>query len=141
MPLIFRSMIRDGDHPKIGPTAKTLGARIPGDIPEEDGLVAPGTGGMSVSRSWRDLPAWRIPIRFIHLEPNAAGKQSDVSLWRMGDGPFEKGEVSDKLRLRPDSPKHALVEPSGPMPSEVYQDALAATRDSWQCIDEELENE
>ena len=50
MPLIYRSMIRDGDRPKIGPTARTLGARIPGDISEHGGFVFPGTGGMSVAR-------------------------------------------------------------------------------------------
>jgi hypothetical protein len=141
MPLIFRSMTRDGERPKIGQTARSLGARIPGDLPEQDGHVAPSTGGMSVSRSWRDIPAWRIPIRFVHLQPNAAGKHADVSLWRLGNGPFVEGDVTDKLRLRPDSSKHALVEPSELMLSEDYQAALAATRDMWHCIDEELDDE
>ncbi len=141
MPLIFRSMMRDGDSPKIGRKARMLGARIPGDLLEKDGFVTPSTGGMSVSRSWRDLPAWHIPIRFKHLDPRAAGKQSDVSLWRIGLGPFTEGDVAEGLRLRTDSPTHGLVEPLETMSSEHYQEALAGTRDQWHCIDEELEHE
>jgi hypothetical protein len=136
MPLIYRSMARDGDWPKIGPTARTLGARIPGDLPVRDDRVEPGTGGMSVARGWRDPPAWRIPIRLIHLAPKAAGRHQDVFCWSMGQGPFIEGDVADRLRLRPDDATHALVEPSERMTVEEYQTALAATQNLWH-IDED----
>jgi hypothetical protein len=135
MPLIYRSMTRDGDHPKVGATAKTLGVRVPGDLPSDDGQVSPGTGGMSVAPSWRDLPPHRIPRRLLHLAPDAAGSDADAC-WRMGVGPFEAGAVAEGLSLRPDRPDHGLVEPSERMTLERYQAALAATRDLWQ-IDED----
>jgi len=52
----------DGGKPAIGPTARTLGAR-PGDIEvDAEGMVHPGTGGMSVSPgSPRNLPVHRRP--------------------------------------------------------------------------------
>src|SRR5262245_5119252 len=96
-------MTREGDHPKIGPTARALGVRVPRDIPVADGLVSPGTGGMSVAPSWRELPPWRIPRRLNHLAPGAAGNDTDAC-WRMGEGPFEAGVVADRLVLRPDRP-------------------------------------
>ncbi len=136
MPLIYRSMTRDGNRPGLGSTARALGVRVPGDLPDLGGLVVPGTGGMSVSRAWREMPAWRIPIRLKPLEPKAAGKQSDLYCWSMGEGPFARGYVADGLRLRPDDPTHALVEPSDTMTIDEFQLALAATRDQWR-IDED----
>ena len=52
MPLIYRSMTRDGDKPKIGSSARALGARVRGDERDDIsvdslGHVRPGTGGMS----------------------------------------------------------------------------------------------
>lgn len=135
MPLIYRSMTPDGDRPKVGPTARTLGARVPADIPVQDGHVSPGTGGMSVTPSWRDLAPHRIPRRLVHLAPSAHGSNNDFC-WRMGEGPFEKGAVSEDLELRPDRPPHGSVEPSATMTLDRYQAALAATQDQWQ-IDED----
>ena len=134
MPRIYRSMARDGDFPKIGPTAQTLGARVPGDIPEQGGIVQPGTGGISVSPSWRNLPTWRIPKRLIHLVAGASGKDT-LHCWCMGEGPFVSGAISVGLQLRKDGPSHALVEPSGAMTVDEYQARLAETQESWQ-IDE-----
>jgi hypothetical protein len=134
MPLIYRAMTREGDRPKLGPTARTLGVR-PRDIPVVDGSVAPGTGGMSVAPSWRDLPSHRIPRRLARLAPDAAGSNDDAC-WRTGEGPFGPGPVAEGLALRPDKPTHGLVEPSEAMSFESYQAFLEATRDEWR-IDEE----
>lgn len=135
MPLIYRAMARNGDRPRIGNTARDLGVRVPGDIPVHLGQVSPGTGGMSVAPTWRDLPPWRIPKRLIDLTPDAAGKDEDAC-WRMGDGPFEDARVAELLNLRPDRPTHGVVEPSETMALPRFQQALAATRDCWR-IDEE----
>src|SRR5438128_3222372 len=106
MPLVFRSMLADGALPKLGSTAKTLGVRVSpsedGDIPvKSDGTVCPGTGGMSVAPSLRDLPGHRIPRR---LKPAIAYARGSNSLfcWKMGEGPFECGTLTHGLNLRPD---------------------------------------
>ena len=142
MPLVYRVMTVDADgSPKVGTTARSLGVRVrsrpedPEDIAVDSGHVAPGTGGMSVAPSWRDLPPWRIPRRLMHLVPKAFGKNEDAC-WRMGDGPFKAGHVAEGLSLRLDRPKHGVVEPNNRMTLGAYRAALAATRDRW-TIDEE----
>ena len=142
MPRIYRVMTPDADGlPKVGTTARSLGVRVrsrpddPEDIAVDSGHVAPGTGGMSVAPSWRDLPLHRIPQRLAHQVPNAAGRDTDAC-WRMGDGPFEAGDFAEGLSLRPDHPEHGVVEPSHRMTLDAYRAALAATRDRW-TIDEE----
>lgn len=137
MPLIYRAMTREGGHPKVGTTARTLGVRLTEDIPVRDGLVLPGTGGMSVAPSWREIAQHRIPKRFIFLVPDAAGSNAD-SCWWMGEGPFVPGTVAPGLDLRPDRPGHGVVEPDRVMSPDEFQGWLAATRDLWRLIDEEL---
>ena len=128
-------MIKDGDYPKVGPTAKTLGVRIPGDIAVQGGLVSPGTGGMSVAPSWRQLPQHRIPKRLKPLVPEASGS-NECSCWRMGEGPFESGVVAEDLDLRPDNSQNGLVEPTRRMSEDDFQARLAATRELW-VLDED----
>src|SRR5947199_64430 len=99
MPLVYRSMFPDGDRPRIGPTASTLGARLGppssgGDIPvADDGTVAPGTGGISVAPSLETLPLHRLPKRVRPRIPGARGNDNLV-VWKMGEGPFEAGPVT-----------------------------------------------
>lgn len=129
-------MSRDGDHPRVGSTGRTLGARVPHDISADAaGLVHPGTGGMSVAPTWRDLPPHRIPRRLRHLAPEAAGNDADAC-WRMGEGPFAAGGVAEGLLLRPGRPTHGTIEPAMPMTLGRYQAALATTRERW-VVDEE----
>lgn len=140
MPRMFRSMLRDGDRPMVGPSAKMLGVRVPPaekcDLsPDENGEVAPGTGGMSVAPNWRDLPDYRIPERLQHILPGARGKDN-LSCWRMGNGPFEPGFVADQLVLRPGATDHGMVEPDRRMLLASYILAIEATRDLW-VIDED----
>ena len=140
MPLIYRAMIVDGDgRPKVAPTSRGLGVRVPPaakpDItPDAAGLVKPGTGGMSVSPNWRDLPYWLIPARLSHLVYGAIGRD-DAACFRMGDGPFASGPVTVGLDLRVDGPTHGLVEPASETAVADYQQALADTRDEW-TVDE-----
>ena len=132
MPLIFRAMTVDGGRPRVGPSARMLGVRVPDDIsPDATGVVRPGTGGMSVAPAWRDLPAHRIPARLRHLAPDARGKNEDAC-WRMGQGPFQAGPLSPDLHLLPDRPGHGVVEPARSMGLDEFQRALAATRDEWE---------
>src|SRR5487761_1073089 len=140
MPLVFRVMTPDGNKPKIGDTARTLGVRLPPnpdfDIDvNADGTVEPGRGGMSVSPDIRSLPKHRVPVRYIALKPNAHGKHHIDTCWRMGDGPFADGKISDRLAFRVNSIDHGMIEPSYRMPLAEYQQALADTQDDWIAIE------
>ena len=137
MPLIFRVMKKaQDDKPMIGPSATSLGVRVPKDIqPDKSGNVVPNTGGMSVSPALISLPALLVPRRLRHLVPGAQATGSNLCIWRMGSGPFEASQVAPGLALRPDKPNHGTVQPDKPMPLHEYQDALVATRSQW-VIDE-----
>jgi hypothetical protein len=142
MPLIYRAMRADGAKPLVGPTAQTLGVRVPPDPNADievgpDGKVNPEGGGMSVAPAWRLLPLHRIPKRLRPEVPGAVGSNS-LHCWCMGAGPFTAGPVAAELLLRPDAgeqPRHGVVAPAREMPLSDYQDALAATREEW-SIDE-----
>jgi hypothetical protein len=142
-------MKRDGDRPMLGASSSTLGVRTPGGagipdiMPDPDGNVAPGTGGMSVSPSVMDLvarlPPTFIPKRLRALVPDARGS-NNVCVWRMGEGPFAPAPVTDRLSLRPDpaDPGHGFLEPATTLALQQYVHAIVATRDSW-VVDEEAE--
>ena len=135
MPLIYRTMTREGDKPKVGPSARTLGVRPGVDIvPDEGDMVLPQTGGMSVAPSWRKLPPHRIPLRLQPLVRDACGKDEDAC-WRMGSGEFIDSKLTESLSLRRDKTFHGLVEPSRRIGLNEFQTALAASRDLWE-IDE-----
>ena len=138
MPTIYRSMLNEGGQPQVGAEANMLGARIEGatqDIPvSHNGMVQPNTGGMSVSPTWREMPYFLVPKRLIDKFPAARGKNS-LSIWKMGEGPFQAGSVAAGLTLQPDSPTHGNVEPDQTMPVNDYQQHLANTCQSW-VIDE-----
>lgn len=135
VPLIYRAMTREGDKPKIGPSARTLGVRPSVDITaDENGFVIPQTGGMSVAPSWRDLPPHRIPLRLQPIARDACGRNEDAC-WRMGSGDFDDSPVTDSLDLRREKSDHGLVEPSRTMELNDFQVAIASTYDLWD-IDE-----
>jgi hypothetical protein len=142
MPLIYRSMEKDGERPRIGRSATALGVRIGvegekirQDIPvNSSGRVSPSTGGMSVAPAWRSLPTHRIPARLKTHCPDATGKNS-LTYWKMGEGEFDDRPLAFGLVLRRDSPAHGLVEPAEVVPLETYEADRAATRDYW-TIDE-----
>ncbi len=137
MPKIYRGMKQDQGRLALGPTAQTLGARVPEDIEADAaGMVRPGTGGMSVSPSLRDLPYFRVPKRLRALHSTATGS-NDLFVWSMGTGDFVGEPVNNQLclRLDPDDGKHGFVEPAKGMSSNEYQNALTATQDQW-AVDE-----
>ena len=142
MPKIYRTMLADGGKPKVGSESKMLGVRIAptpqADIPvDEQGVVYPQTGGMSVAPEWRKLPYFLVPKRLRALRPDARGS-NQLACWTLGQGAFKQGDLSDNLVLRPDPnglARHGLVEPKVEMSIETFQEALAKTRDRW-VIDE-----
>lgn len=142
MPLIWRGMRMSEDRPEVGRGGNLLGVRVGSgetdDIPEENGCVQPGTGGMSVSPSLETLPPHRLPRRLRSRFPEASGSNR-LHCWSMGDGPFVFGGVAESLvlRLDPDDPeRHGFVEPERRMPVEEYEAAITATRVQWRRCEE-----
>lgn len=128
-------MVPDGNFPKLGSSARTLGVRVPQDIePSQNGDVQPGRHGMSVAPCLRDLPVQWVPKRLRHLREGAIGPDTS-KVWRHGEGRFEMALVAPHLMLRPDRPDHGNVVPETVMPLTQYQNAIAQTRSDW-VIDE-----
>jgi hypothetical protein len=89
---------------------------------------------MSVSPNWRDISVVRIPKRLRHLHPGARGS-NNVSCFRFGSGPFERGVFAEGLMLEPDSERHGVVAPAETTTLANYEAALEATRPNW-IVDE-----
>lgn len=130
---IYRAMkVADDGLPTLGQVRDTLGAR-PGhalveennvtDIPvDENGDVEPSSGGMSVTiRDVKQMP------RF--LRPRELGGTGRHPVFEM-----DLDNLGNNLRLQPDSPYHALVEPTHRCPFSEYLAALHATRFHWRRI-------
>lgn len=143
-PLIFRVMRKMEDGlPAVGGASNKLGVRLvdaaspskAADLPvDSSGHVQPGTGGMSVSPSLKQLPSFLVPRNLSHIVHGAAG-HSHNHCWKMGQAEFAATMISDDLDLRPDRPGHGLVEPARMMSAEAFHEALADTRRFW-LIDE-----
>jgi hypothetical protein len=123
-------MQADGDRPALGASWKTLGVR-PGvgprtDIPVDDeGLVAPGTGGMSVTP---DDPM-RMLERTPWLLPKSLGGKGRYPLWSIAEREIGPGLV---YRSDPDDPyRHGFIEPARRVPFVEYQELIEGTRDLW----------
>ena len=121
---IFRGMKADPSGlPLCGDTARSLGVRVPIDIATDaDGLVHPGTGGMSTAP---DDPLLLPP----HRRPRSL----------LGTGPdpvfgLPVGDIGQALQTRQDTPRHAFVEPADSMELPFYVHALQATRPRWKKV-------
>jgi hypothetical protein len=138
-------MKMDGTRPQIGRGAALLGVRFGPNMdvnPDEQGLVGPGEGGMSVSPNPDTLPPHRLPRRLRAIFPtrfrDASGPNA-LHCWWMGEGPFVPDRIANGLRLRldPDKPEqHGFVEPDVRMNADEYESALQATRDEWRKWEE-----
>jgi hypothetical protein len=146
MPTVFRAMFCDPNHvlPMIGANKHSLGVDI-GTNPDirisDTGLVEPNSGGMSVAPHWRDLPAHRIPKRFIQMFHGARGKD-EYCIWRFGTGLFQTESINEGLMLVIDKPTHGTFQPAQTMHIVQFQQLLAETRTDWVLLSEkELHNE
>ena len=128
----YRAMTPDTDGlPVIGRNARTLGVRIPGDIsPDENGIVKPETGGMSVAPG----SIWNVPN---HRRPRGMQKGSTGP---SGDFMYEIKESAIPvtrlvIRCDPAQPElHGFVEPATPVELSTYESDLASTRVDWRRI-------
>jgi hypothetical protein len=113
----------EGDLPKPGWSARTLGARCNIDIHiNEDGFVEPETDGMSVSPP----PPENLP--HIRRPPEFGGTGKDP-VWEL-----DTDQLPEELIYRPDPgdpDRHGFIEPSRQMTFEEYQRAIHGTRSLW----------
>ena len=122
--VIFRAMKEAPDgSPETGNSARKLGVRIQGPsvdiVPGKQGLVRPGTGGMSVAP---DDPSC-LPH---HRRPRSLGGEGRDPVFAM-----TVAMLPASLYLRSDTPTHALVEPRRTCPYADYETALYSTRLTW----------
>ena len=123
--LLFRAMKSDGTKPIVGETRRELGAK-PGAPPDGDipvdafGRVEAGTGGMSVAPcEVKHLPRHRRPPAF-------GGEGRDPVFF------LSASLLPESLAVRMDRPTHAMVEPTSRCTFIEYQEALHATRPTWE---------
>jgi hypothetical protein len=131
-PKMYRVMTPDGQRPKAARSARCLGVRVPPDKyrdvePDAEGRVGPLGKGMSVAPTIADLPFNRMSPR---LRPDGRGKDED-RVFRLGTVAFNRMPVGNDLELAPNAPDHGVVQPIRVMQLELYEMALAATRDDW----------
>lgn len=123
---LYRAMRAERDgRPSCGPTARSLGVRVPGDLrPDAAGKVAPKTGGMSVtSPDPHDLPS--------HRRPPAWGGIGRDPIFVIA-----VAALPGRLAARPEAPSssHWFIEPATVMSCDELQATLCATRHDWQGV-------
>ncbi|MGH3757396.1 DUF6531 domain-containing protein [Actinophytocola sp.] len=123
---LYRGMRTEGDLPRTGPSARTLGARPGTDVtPDADGMVHPGGGGISIApETANNLPSHRRPPEF--------GGTGRDPVWSI-----DPDDLPEGLAYRRDSPTsgHGVIEPSRTMTYEEYQSLIESTAGSWNRVD------
>jgi hypothetical protein len=141
MPKIYRAMLSDSGRPVIGAERNMLGIRTPPDepadiIPDGNGNVGPNLGGMSVNPSISFMLPVHWPKRWHKQYPQFKGARGGdgIEVFMHGDGEFMRAPITDDLQLRPDGPKHGVVEPAREMALNQYVAALASTQNDWRLL-------
>jgi hypothetical protein len=117
MTIVYRPMraAHDG-HPQPGNTKRSLGVVDAGEsadvIPDEEGIVHPDGGGMSVVQRRRDVPYYR---------------EKRDPVWKL-----DTDALPVTLQYRQDSKTHGVIEPAVSMPLDTYRETLAETRQDWE---------
>ena len=130
MPRVFRIMREDDDQlPMVGPTGLGIRPGIDVDLNGVSEVLVNGKG-MSVAPNWRDINVARIPKRLRTLIAGARGS-NNTHCFRMGEGPFQRGNINQQLILEPDSPAHGNIAPATVVSLNTFEGDLAATRPNW----------
>jgi hypothetical protein len=130
---VLRAMKADEDGtPIIDRTARTLGVRTGGQIPDivvsASGLVLPETGGMSVSPP----PPENLPE---HRRPDEYGGIGRDPVWEL-----DTDYLPPELVYRPDPKdpyRHGFIEPAAPMHLDEYETLLRMSWRLWQPFQQE----
>ena len=142
MPLVYRTMNQADDGlPVMGENSKELGVRVPpnpyADVDlESDNVVEQNGKGMSVAKHWSFLRPHLIPKRLKSIHSAATGPNS-LACYRLGEGEFSAGAMSDDLELclKQGQQVAGNIVPRKIMTIQEYQHALASTREEW-TVDE-----
>lgn len=127
---LYRGMKADADglpttqgNPKMALSVK-IGDGEYDDIPEEEGFVKPGTGGLSVTHDDpHKLPAHRLPPSY-----GGSAKGNVVFFIEHAELGAELLAVYDPIE---DDDSHYCVQPAQRCAVEVYLLNLANTRTNW----------
>ncbi len=124
--MIYRSMKADEDGlPVVERSAWGLGVRLGGprpDVKVVQGMVEPGSGGMSVYEKPERMSRARRPTQY--------GGFSTKPLFGL-----DEADLPDGLSLTPPNPDtHRELEPARRMPIEEYEALLRETRSHWRRI-------
>jgi hypothetical protein len=111
---LYRGMRGSADgSPELGPSASKLGARPDVDIPvDENGMVRPGTGGMSVNESPTGMPEFRRP-------PSFGGSGKNLNMYCINSCDLGPG-----LQYVQEAGGHGFLEPASNMSFAEYQQYL-----------------
>lgn len=123
--VVFKDLARDGETPRVGPGGLHVRAGHDVDAINDDELVYPGGGGMSVTPD--DvllLPQSR--------RPRSLGGTGRKPIWSLSTDLLSK----HSLGCRQDDVSHALVEVSEPMPLAKFNANIGDTAPDWEVVHE-----
>jgi len=133
-------MKQDTDKlPHVADTATGLGVRERDLPPDDAGHAHPGQGGMSVVScidglrrrvAKRKFPPTLVPERLHNRVPGAAGS-NDLRVFRIGEGRFERGVLTESVTLEPDVDDHGTMQPCVSMHITAFKAAIISTRPMW----------
>jgi hypothetical protein len=143
VPRIVRPMLKDQSDglPQVGTRSKCLGVRPSGryrDVEiEEDGTIRLNHQGMSVSKTWKGLPAHLVPSHLDNGENGASGEGMEVYVHGNGTGDFAEEAVAEGLCLwfKPETRVAGNVCPDAAIQLTQYLSNLVDTRTGWE-VDE-----
>src|SRR5438552_8891962 len=120
VPKVYRTMFDESGRPRVGQKRCMLGVRPPGtpatpDVDlEPNGDVSLNNKGMSVFRSFREIPLTLVPLHLADKVRGAVGP-SIAHIWSLGSGPFVSGTITATLRLDARRGPHGNVCPAHAM--------------------------
>jgi hypothetical protein len=123
---LYRAMTTDPDgQPRVSPSARAIGVRQEDVLVDEEDMVDPEAGGMSVCpNNPFNLEEHRRPAEF--------GGHGRDPVWMIEEDVLIEGLL---YRPDPDDPaKHGFIEPAWRMSVEDYEELLALTRDDWRLV-------
>jgi hypothetical protein len=140
MPIAFRPMKQADDKlPYVADTMSGLGLRARDLPPDDEGQAHPGRGGMSVVSCIDGLrrrvakgkfPPTLVPERLHKRIPGAVGR-NNLRVFRIGNGRFERGVLTERVTLEIDVDDHGTVQPCAIMHITAFKAAIISTRPMW----------
>ena len=117
----------------VRPTGKSADVDLdpPGDV---TGFVVCNRKGLSVSADWHGLPGYMLPEELNDGLNGADGKNMAVFVHGNGTGDFAAGPFAEMLEVifKENTVTAGVIRPTDPMPLDLYQGLLEATREAWE---------